>query len=84
MNSPTRLVMSPLYWQKSDTYFSFDAPLDYNADYAVQITPRGESMTEVSVHTSNAEVRVGPAGLSHGGDLLRRVAPQAWRNTGSF
>lgn len=75
MNSPTKLVMSPPYWQKSDTYFSFGAPFDYTADYAVQITPRGESMTEVSVLTSNAEVRIGPTGLSHGGDLRRRVAP---------
>jgi len=75
MDSPTKLVMSPPYWQKSDTYLSFGASLDYHADYAVQITPHGESMTELSVHTSNPEVRIGLAGLSHGGDLLRRVAP---------
>ena len=76
MDSPTKLVMSPPYWQKSDTYFSFGAPLDYNADYGVQITPLSDSMTEVAVHTSNAEVRIGPAfGLSHSGDLRRRVSP---------
>ncbi len=76
MNSPTKLVMSPPYWQKSAVFFSFGTPLDYTADYIVDITPLNDSTTAVRVQTSNAAVRVGTAfGGVHTGDLRHPVTP---------
>jgi hypothetical protein len=75
MNSPTKLVMSPSYWQKSETYFWMGSPLDYTADYLVEITPRSISLTEVTIKTSNSYLRIGPAFTTHGGNLNRPVAP---------
>jgi hypothetical protein len=75
MDSPTKVVMEPGYWRKSETYFWMGRPLDYHADYAVRVAPRGDSMTEVRVETSNAEVAVGASFGMHGGNLDREVAP---------
>ena len=75
MDSPGKVVMEPGYWRKSETYFWIGKPLDYHADYAVRVAPRGDSMTEVRVETSNAEVAVGPSFGVHGGNLDREVAP---------
>jgi hypothetical protein len=75
MDSPSKVVMEPGYWRKSETYFWMGRPLDYHADYAVRVAPRGDSTTEVRVETSNAEVAVGPSFGMHGGNLDRDVAP---------
>jgi hypothetical protein len=75
MDSPTKVVMEPGYWEKSGTYFWLSTPLDYHADYEVRLTPRGDSLTEVRVETTNAEVMIGPSFGMHGGNLNHWVAP---------
>ena len=75
MDSLAKVMMEPGYWQKSEAYFWFGTPLDYHADYTVQVTARGGSMTEVRVETTNAEVAIGPSFGMHGGNLNRGVAP---------
>ena len=75
MDSPGKVVMEPGYWRKSETYFWLSRPLDYHAEYHVRVAPRGESLTEVRVETSNAEVEIGPSFGVHGGNLDHRVAP---------
>lgn len=75
MDSATKVVMEPGYWRKSETYFWLGTPLDYHAEYAVSVTPRGDSLTEVRVETTNAAVVVGSSFGVHGGNLNHWVAP---------
>jgi hypothetical protein len=75
MDSPVKVVMEPVYWRKSETYFWLGTPLDYHADYTVRVAPTGDSMTEVRVETTKAEVVIGPNYGMHGGNLIHWVAP---------
>lgn len=70
------LRMEPRYWQKSDMYFLHGKPLDYDADYEVLVTRTAESMTEVRVETTNANVDIGPVfTVGDGGELAKPVKP---------
>jgi hypothetical protein len=75
MDSPAKVMMEPGYWRKSEMYFWLGTPLDYHADYEVRVKPRSDSVTEVLVETTNAEVVIGPSFGMHGGNLDRWVAP---------
>lgn len=75
-NSYTLTVrMEPPNWQKSDLYFLYGKPLNYDADYKVLVTPAGDSMTDVRVETTNYELDIGPVFSFHGGELAKPVKP---------
>lgn len=70
------LRMEPPYWQKSETYFWRGSPLDYDADYEVQVEPVSDIMTRVGVLTTKPEVDIGPVfSIGHGGELAKPVNP---------
>jgi len=59
----------------SDIYYSGKTPLKYKAEFALQLSPKSDSETEVSVHTTNSEVLMGPNLVGDGGDNYKYVHP---------
>jgi hypothetical protein len=60
---------------KSDVYHWMGKPLEYKADFALDVIQVSESKTAVTVMTSHSAVRMGPSYLVHGGDYYEYVAP---------
>jgi hypothetical protein len=59
----------------SNSYFWWNTPLQYTADFKLLLTPVSDSKTRVDVQTSESMVRIGPNFGGHGGDYYERVAP---------
>jgi hypothetical protein len=59
----------------SDSYFWWNTPLQYSADFKLLLTPVSDSKTRVDVRTSESKVRIGANFGGHGGDYYNPVAP---------
>ncbi len=59
----------------SDSYFWWNSPLQYTADFKLLLTPVSDSKTRVDVRTSESKVRIGANFGGHAGDYYERVAP---------
>jgi len=60
---------------KSDVYHWLFWPLMYKAEFGLLLASPSESTTQVSVQTSQSQVRIGPNIGGHGGDYYEWVAP---------
>jgi hypothetical protein len=59
----------------SDSYFWWNTPLQYSADFKLLLTPVSDSKTRVDVRTSESKVRIGANFGGHEGDYYNPVAP---------
>ena len=60
----------------SDIYYHWwKTPLEYSADFKLQLTPVSNTNTRVDIQTSESKVRIGPNFGAHGGDYYEPVAP---------
>jgi hypothetical protein len=59
----------------SDVYHWWKTPLEYSADFKLQLTPMSNTSTRVDIQTSESKVRIGPNFGGHGGNYYEPVAP---------